>query len=174
MANLFKQYGDRHLVVTPAVDHWPEVPFQNTHTGIGAGHEATAVAALPSHSTVVVGPSSKEDEYVGQRNCRVSTTPGLHEKYWVIYSGYRVVMTRGGCRRLRLTARSLPSETSIWPVAVVVMSFGASEKMLLVSAQGRLPNQNRRHVSSRENILSFRQCPSFHTPVLLPVYPLYG
>lgn len=47
-----------------------------------------------------------------------------------------------------------------------MMSFGASEllKILLVSAQGRLSNQNRRHVSPREHIVidSSSALPSAH------------
>jgi hypothetical protein len=124
-----------HLVVTPFFDHAFSVSFQKTHAGMGAGHTAVTLSALPSHSTnttLLSGP--------GQRTSFVTSLPRVHATVLVIVAAYDVEISRGGVREDSFMAESVCGRTmSIWPMpAVTTEEASASSSRLLIAAQGRL------------------------------------
>lgn len=105
-----------YLVVMPFVDHAFSVSFQNTHAGMGVGHTAVAVPALPSHSTstsVLAGP--------GQLISLVLRLPRGQLTVWLMAAAYGVDICSGGVRPDNFKADLLLGRTtSIWLRLVVV------------------------------------------------------
>lgn len=105
-----------NLVVMPFVDHAFSVSFQNTHAGMGVGHTAVAVPALPSHSTstsLLAGP--------GQLISLVLRLPRGQLTVWLIVAAYGVDISNGGVRADNFKADLLfGRSTSIWLRLVVV------------------------------------------------------